>query len=147
MSLKSQIVDDMKAAMRARDKFRLGTIRMLQAEIKQREVDSRSELDDAAVTAVVTKLLKQRRDAEQQFRDAGRDDLAEKEQAEAAVLAEYQPKQMTEAELTALIDQAIADSGAAGMKDMGKVMGLVKSKAEGKADMGMVSKLVKSQLS
>lgn len=147
MSLKAKISDDMKSAMRAKDKARLGTIRMLQAEIKQREVDSREELDDTAVQAVITKLLKQRRDAEQQFRAAGRDDLADKESSESAILAEYQPEQLDESAVLALIDQAIGDTGASGMQDMGKVMGLVKSKAEGQADMGQVSALVKSRLS
>jgi uncharacterized protein len=136
MSLKVQISDDMKAAMRARETERLGTIRLLLAAIKQREVDERVELDDAGVTAVVDKMIKQRKDSIAQFETAGRTDLVEKEQAELAVLSAYMPAQA-----------AVAQVGAAGPQDMGKVMGVLKPKLAGKADMTAVSALVKAALS
>src|SRR6201997_3626157 len=135
MSLKVRINDDMKAAMRARETERLGTIRLLLAAIKQREVDDRVELDDAAVTAVVDKMIKQRKDSISQFESAGRTDLVEKEQAELAVLSGYMPAQLSDAEVAAEVQAAVAQVGAAGPQDMGKVMGVLKPKLAGKADM------------
>lgn len=145
--LKSRITADMKSAMRAADKDRLGVIRLLQAAIKQREVDERVELDDAQVTAVIEKMVKQRRDSVQQYTDGGRPELAAAEQAEIDILADYLPEQLGEAEIAQLIDEAIAATGAEGMKDMGKVMGLLKPKLTGRADMGAVSALIKGKLS
>jgi uncharacterized protein len=147
MSLKVQINDDMKAAMRARETERLGTIRLLLAAIKQREVDDRVELDDAAVTAVVDKMIKQRKDSISQFESAGRTDLVEKEQAELAVLSAYMPAQLSDAEVAAEVQAAVAQVGAAGPQDMGKVMGVLKPKLAGKADMTAVSAQVKAALS
>jgi uncharacterized protein len=147
MSLKVQISDDMKAAMRARETERLGTIRLLLAAIKQREVDERVELDDAGVTAVVDKMIKQRKDSIAQFETAGRTDLVEKEQAELAVLSAYMPAQLSDAEVAAEVQAAVAQVGAAGPQDMGKVMGVLKPKLAGKADMTAVSALVKAALS
>ena len=146
MSLKNRITEDMKTAMRARDSERLGTIRMLQAAIKQREVDERIELDDAAVVAVVDKLLKQRRDSIAAFEAAGRQDLAEREQAEAAVLQAYLPERMSAEEIEAAVRAIVAELGAGGPGDMGKVMGAVKTRLAGKADMGQVSAAVKAAL-
>ena len=146
MSLKDTITADMKTAMKAGDKDRLGVIRMLQAAIKQREVDERIELDDAAVIAVVEKAIKQRRDSITQYREGGRDDLADKEAAEIAFLEPYLPAQLSEDEVAAAVDAAIAAHGAETMRDMGKVMGQLKGELAGKADMGMVSKLVKAKL-
>ncbi|MFN3750575.1 MAG: GatB/YqeY domain-containing protein [Thiobacillus sp.] len=146
MSLKARITDDMKAAMRAKDTARLGTIRLLLAAIKQREVDERTELDDAAVSAVVDKLIKQRRDSISQFRAAGRDDLVAAEAAELAVLQAYLPEPLSAAEVEAVVAAAIAESGAASPKDMGKVMGLLKPRLAGRADMGQVSALIKTRL-
>ena len=128
MSLKARISDDMKAAMRARESERLGTIRLLLAAIKQREVDERIELDDSAVLAVVEKLIKQRKDAITQFQQAGRDDLVAKESAEVEVLQAYMPAALSEAEVAAEVQRAVAESGATGPQDMGKVMGLVKAR-------------------
>lgn len=145
--LKSRITADMKSAMRAADKDRLGVIRLLQAAIKQREVDERVELDDAQVTAVIEKMVKQRRDSVQQYTDGGRPELAAAEQAEIDILADYLPEQLGEAEIAQLIDEAIAATGAEGMKDMGKVMGVLKPKLSGRADMGAVSSLIKGKLS
>ena len=147
MSLKVQINDDMKAAMRARETERLGTIRLLLAAIKQREVDERVELDDAAVTAVVDKMIKQRKDSISQFESAGRTDLVEKEQAELAVLSAYMPAQLSDAEVAAEVQAAVAQVGATGPQDMGKVMGVLKPKLAGKADMTAVSAQVKAALS
>lgn len=144
--LKSRITADMKSAMRASDKDRLGVIRLLQAAIKQREVDERVELDDAQVTAVIEKMVKQRRDSVQQYTDGGRPELAAAEQAEIDILADYLPEQLGEAEIAQLIDEAIAATGAEGMKDMGKVMGVLKPKLSGRADMGAVSGLIKARL-
>lgn len=144
--LKSRITADMKSAMRAADKDRLGVIRLLQAAIKQREVDERVELDDAQVTAVIEKMVKQRRDSVQQYTDGGRPELAAAEQAEIDILADYLPEQLGEAEIAQLIDEAIAATGAEGMKDMGKVMGVLKPKLSGRADMGAVSGLIKARL-
>lgn len=146
MSLKARINDDMKAAMRARESERLGTIRLLLAAIKQREVDERIELDDQAVIAVVDKLLKQRKDSISQFQQAGRTDLADKEAAEVVVLQAYMPAALSEAEVAEEVRKAVAESGAAGPQDMGKVMGLLKPRLAGKADMTAVSGLVKAAL-
>jgi uncharacterized protein YqeY len=146
MSLKERITEDMKAAMRSGDKERLGHIRMLQAAIKQREVDERITLDDAQVTSVLEKMIKQRREAIAQFEAGGRADLAAKESAEIALLQAYLPEQLSPAELEALVAAAIAETGAATIKDMGKVMGLVKGRAAGRADMGAVGALIKSKL-
>ncbi|MEM5384189.1 GatB/YqeY domain-containing protein [Paraburkholderia phymatum] len=147
MSLKVRINDDMKAAMRARETERLGTIRLLLAAIKQREVDDRVELDDAGVTAVIDKMIKQRKDSIAQFETAGRADLVEKEQAELAVLSAYMPEQLSDAEIAAEVQAAVAQVGAAGPQDMGKVMGVLKPKLAGRADMTAVSAQVKAALS
>ncbi|NNM70383.1 MAG: GatB/YqeY domain-containing protein [Gallionella sp.] len=146
MTLKQQITDDMKAAMRAKDAARLGAIRLLLAAIKQREVDERIELSDADVVAIIEKMNKQRRDSISQYEAAGRQDLADIEKAEMAVLAMYMPKQLSEAEVAAVVQAAITATGAAGPQDMGKVMGFVKPKLAGQADMGKVSALIKAQL-
>ncbi len=146
MSLKARITDDMKAAMRARETERLGTIRLLQAAIKQREVDERVELDDTAVTAVIDKMIKQRKDSISQFEQAGRDDLVAKEKAEVDVLVAYMPAQLSEAEVAAEVQKAVVEAGATGPQDMGKVMGLVKARLAGRADMTAVSGLVKAAL-
>ena len=146
MSLKAQITDDMKTAMRAKDSARLGTIRLLQAAIKQKEVDERIELDDAAVIAIVDKLIKQRKDSITAFETANRTDLADIEKAEMEVLKAYLPERMSEAEVTAAVQAIVAEVGATGPGDMGKVMGAVKSKLSGKADMGLVSAAVKAAL-
>jgi uncharacterized protein YqeY len=145
-SLKDRITEDMKTAMRAGDKERLGTIRMLQAAIKQREVDERITLDDAQVLAVIEKMVKQRKESIAQFEQGGRADLAAKEKAEIEQLQAYLPEQLSEAEVDALIREAIASTGAASIKDMGKVMGVVKAKAAGRADMGAVSARIKAAL-
>jgi uncharacterized protein len=147
MNLKNQITEDMKTAMRAKDSVRLGAIRLLLAAMKQREVDERIELTDADVIAVIEKMLKQRRDSIAAFELAKRDDLADIEKFEVSVLQTYMPKQMSDAEITAIVDQVIADSGAQGAKDMGKVVGLVKPLVAGMADMGKVSGLIKAKLS
>jgi len=147
MSLNEQIAQDMKTAMRSRDKARLSVIRLLQSAIKQREVDERIELDDSAVLAVIEKMVKQRRDAETQYRDAARDELANAEAAEIVVLQAYLPEQLSNAEIDAEIDAVIAETGAASMRDMGKVMGALKPRLQGKADMGEVSKRLKARLS
>lgn len=146
MSLKAKLNDDMKAAMKGGDKDRLGTIRLINAAIKQREVDERIQLDDAQVLGVLEKMLKQRRDSIAQFEAAARTDLADKEKAEVAVIQAYLPAQMTPAEVDAAIAAAVAESGATGPKDMGKVMGLVKTKVAGRTDMGKLSELVKTKL-
>ncbi len=147
-TLKARITDDMKAAMRAKDKDRLGTIRLITAAIKQKEVDERiDELDDATVLAVLDKMLKQRRDSVKQYLDAGREELAAVEEAEILVLQEYMPAPLSEAEIDALIDEAITASGASSMQDMGKVMGSLKPKLQGRADMGAVSGRIKARLS
>lgn len=141
-----QITDDMKAAMKAGDKSKLAAIRMLRAAIKDKEIEVGHTLDDAEAQAVVAKLVKQRNDAASQYREAGRSDLEAAEQAEAAMLQAYLPEPMSDDELVALIDAVVAETGASGMRDMGKVMAAVKSRAEGRADMGKVSGLVKSRL-
>jgi uncharacterized protein YqeY len=144
--LKERITEDMKAAMRGGDKERLGTIRMLQAAIKQREVDERITLDDTQVLAVIEKMVKQRKESIVQFEQGGRADLAAKEKAEIEQLQAYLPAQLSDAEIEALIREAIAATGAASIKDMGKVMGAVKAKAAGRADMGAVSARIKAAL-
>jgi uncharacterized protein YqeY len=146
MSLRDRITEDMKTAMRSGDKERLGHIRMLQAAIKQREVDERIVLDDAQVIAAVEKMVKQRREAIAQFEAGGRADLVAKENAEIATLATYLPAQLSDAEIDALIAEAIAQTGAASVKDMGKVMGVVKGKAAGRVDMGVVGGRIKARL-
>jgi uncharacterized protein len=147
MALKERITEDMKSALRSGDKERLATIRLALAAIKQREVDERISLDDPQVLAVLEKMIKQRREAITQFESGGRADLVAKETAEIGVLQGYLPAQMSEAELDALINEAIAATGAASMKDMGKVMAAVKPKAQGRADMGAVSARIKQRLS
>ena len=146
MSLKARITEDMKSAMKAGDKDRLKVVRLILAAIKQVEIDTRSELDDAGVLGVLDKMVKQRRDSVEQFRKGGRDDLASIELAEIAVLETYLPEQMSDAELDALIDAAIAATGAESIRDMGKVMGQIKTKAAGRADMGAVGAKVKARL-
>ncbi|WP_438403099.1 GatB/YqeY domain-containing protein [Aeromonas veronii] len=146
MSLKDQLKDQQKLAMLAKDKARLGAIRLLMAEIKQREVDTRIELNDEDILAVVTKMVKQRRDSISQFEAASRQDLADKESAEIVVLQEFLPQQLTADEIAALIEQAITESGAAVMADMGKVMAVLKPKIQGRADVGAVSAQVKTRL-
>ena len=147
MSLKQQITEDMKTAMRAKDSVRLGAIRLLLSAIKQREVDERIELTDVDVIAVIEKMLKQRRDSITAFESANRTDLADIEKFEVSVLQTYMPKQLSDDELNQIITQVIADTGAAGAKDMGKVVGLVKPLVAGVADMGKVSGLIKARLS
>ncbi|MGO9801851.1 MAG: GatB/YqeY domain-containing protein [Steroidobacteraceae bacterium] len=147
MALKDRITEDMKAALRAGEKERLGTIRLALAAIKQREVDERITLDDTQVLAVLDKMIKQRREAITQFQTGGRADLVAKETAEIAVLQGYLPAQMSDAEIDELIAQSIAASGATSIKDMGKVMALVKPKAQGRADLGAVSARIKQKLS
>ena len=147
MSLKEQITEDMKTAMRAKEADRLSTIRLLLAAIKQREVDERITLDDAAIVGVVDKLIKQRKDSIAAFQAAGRTDLADKESAEMAVLQAYLPARMSADEVTAAIARIVAETGAAGPADMGKVMGAAKAQLAGKADMAAVSAAVKAALS
>ncbi|MCH9799152.1 MAG: GatB/YqeY domain-containing protein [Betaproteobacteria bacterium] len=146
MTLKAQITEDMKTAMRAKDSTRLGTIRLLQAAIKQREVDERIELNDADVIAVIEKMLKQRRDSITAYESASRADLADIEKAEVVVLQTYLPKQLTDDEVAALLEQVVADTEAVDMKDMGKVMAAIKPLVAGKADMAKISGLIKSRL-
>ena len=146
-SLKERITEDMKSAMRAGEKERLGTIRMLQAAIKQREVDERITLDDAQVLSVIEKMLKQRKESIAQFELGARPDLAAKEQAEIELLTVYLPAQLSDAEVDALIKEAIATTGAASVKDMGKVMAIVKAKGAGRTDMGAASARIKAALS
>lgn len=147
MSLKQQITDDMKAAMRAKETARLGAIRLLLAAMKQREVDERVELGDADVVAIIEKMLKQRRDSISQYEAASRHDLADVEKFEVTILQAYMPQQLSEAEIAAVVGTVIAETGASGPQDMGKVMGAVKPKLAGRADMGKVSGLIKAQLS
>jgi uncharacterized protein YqeY len=146
MSLKARISDDMKSAMKAGDKDRLKVVRLILAAIKQVEVDKRIELDDAAVLGVLEKMVKQRRDSVEQFEKGGRQDLADIELAEIKVLEEYLPEQLSNDELDAMIDEAISATGAESIRDMGKVMGAVKSQAAGRADMGAVGAKVKAKL-
>jgi len=146
-SLKEQITADMKEAMRAKDKDALGTIRLIQAAIKQREVDERIELDDSQVLVVLDKMVKQRRDSIKQYQDAGREELAAKEEAEIGIIQKYLPEALSDAEIDALIEEAVSNSGAQSMQDMGKVMGQLKPKLQGRADMGAVSARIKARLS
>jgi uncharacterized protein YqeY len=146
MSLKDQITEDMKTAMRAKDMERLGTIRLLQAAMKQKEVDERVTLDDVAVVAIVDKLIKQRKDSITAFEGAGRQDLADKEKAEMAVLQAYLPARLSAEEVAAEVKAIVTELGASGPGDMGKVMGAVKTRLAGKADMGQVSAAVKAAL-
>jgi len=147
MSLKDQITDDMKNAMRAKDTQKLGTIRLLQAAIKQREVDERITLDDAQVVAIVDKLIKQRKDSVSAYTSAGRQDLADQETLEMGILEAYLPQRMSPEEITAAVKALVTEVGAQGAADMGKVMGAAKAKFTGKADMGLVSAAVKAALS
>ena len=146
MSLKQQLTDDMKAAMKAGEKDRLAVIRLINAAIKQREVDERIELDDASVLAVLEKMVKQRKDSVSQFEAANREDLAAIERAELAVIDTYLPAKLGEAEILAAIEAAIAETGATGPADMGKLMGVLKPRLAGQADMGQVSALIKKKL-
>ncbi|MCP1289165.1 MULTISPECIES: GatB/YqeY domain-containing protein [Chromobacterium] len=146
MSLKQRISDDMKSAMKARESDKLAAIRLLLAAIKQKEVDERVELDDAGVVAVIDKMLKQRRDSVSQYEAAQRQDLADKEKFEMDVLMAYMPQQLSAGEIDALVAKAVADSGAAGMQDMGKVMGLLRPQLAGRADMAQVSASIKAKL-
>ena len=144
--LKTRITDAVKDAMRAREKARLATLRLVTAELKRIEVDERIELDDARVLAILDKMLKQRTDSETQYRDAGRADLADQEAAEMVVIREFMPAALSDAEIDALIDGAIAATGAESMREMGKVMGVLKPELQGRADMGAVSGRVKARL-
>jgi hypothetical protein len=146
MTLKEQITEDMKSAMRAKEAERLGTIRLLLAAIKQREVDERISVDDAAIIAIIEKLIKQRKDSIEQFQKAGRTDLVDQESKELGILQAYMPAQLSAAEVQSAIQKLIADLGASGPQDMGKVIGALKAQLAGKADMGMVSGLVKAAL-
>jgi uncharacterized protein YqeY len=146
MALKDKITEDMKTAMRAKDSARLGTVRLLLAALKQKEVDERIVLEDAAVLAIIERMLKQRRESIAQFEKAGRTDLADAEKFEIGVLSAYLPQQLSEAEVAEAVAAAIKESGAAGPKDMGKVMGLLKSRLAGRTDMAKLSGLVKSKL-
>ncbi len=146
MTLKEQITEDMKSAMRAKETERLGTIRLLLAAIKQREVDERVTVDDAGVIAIVEKLIKQRKDSIEQFQKAGRTDLVDQESKELGILQAYMPAQLSEAQVQLAIQNTISSLGAAGPQDMGKVIGALKAQLAGKADMGMVSGLVKAAL-
>jgi uncharacterized protein len=145
-TLKARITEDMKSAMRAGDKARLGTIRMVLAAIKQVEVDTREALDEGQVLVVLDKMVKQRRESIAQFRAAGRDDLAAGEERELEVIQSYMPEPLSEAEITAMIDAAIAETGAASIRDMGRVMGELKPRLQGRADMAVVSSQVKARL-
>ncbi len=146
MSLKDQITEDMKSAMKAGDKDRLKVVRLIRAAIKQIEVDQRIELDDAAVLTVLDKMVKQRRDSVEQFQKGNRNDLADIELAEIVVLEDYLPEQLSDEELEAMINEAISTTGAENIRDMGKVMGQIKAKAAGRADMGAVGAKVKARL-
>ncbi len=146
MSLKDQITEDMKTAMRAKDSARLGTIRLLQAAMKQKEVDERTTLDDAAVIAIVDKLIKQRKDSVSAYVQANRQDLADQESSEIKVLEAYLPQRLSPEEIQAAVKAIVAQVGASGPGDMGKVMGAVKAQLAGKADMGLVSAAVKAAL-
>jgi uncharacterized protein YqeY len=147
MELKQRIQDDMKTAMRAKEKQRLAVIRLIQAAIKQKEVDERIELDDAQVIVVLDKMLKQRRDSIEQYEKAQRQYLADQEQFEVSIIQDYLPQQLTEAELNDMISSVIAETGAESVKDLGKVMGVIKPKVQGRADMKIVSQQIKQRLS
>ena len=146
MTLRERVNEDMKAAMKSRETDRLAAIRLLLSALKQREVDERITLDDAAVVSVIEKMLKQRKDSISQFENAGRKDLADKEKFEVAVLQGYLPQQLSDAEVNAIVAEAVAACGAKTASDMGKVMGLVKPRVAGRADMGKISALVKARL-
>ncbi|MDB1122951.1 GatB/YqeY domain-containing protein [Vibrio algarum] len=146
MALIDQLKEEQKIAMKAKDKLRLGTIRLALSAIKQREVDERITLTDDDIVAIMVKMVKQRRDSVSQFETAGRQDLADAEKAEITVLEDFMPQPLSEEEVIALIESAITDSGAAGMQDMGKVMGVLKPQIQGRADMGKISGLVRSKL-
>jgi uncharacterized protein YqeY len=146
MSLKAQISEDMKNAMRAKDSVRLGAIRLLQAAIKQREVDERIELDDSNVIAVIEKMLKQRRDSIAAYESANRNDLADVEKFEVSILQTYLPQQLTEDEVKDILEKVVVETGAAGIKDMSKVMAAIKPLVAGRADMGKISGLIKTRL-
>lgn len=146
MSLKAQISEDMKNAMRAKDSARLGAIRLLQAAIKQREVDERIELDDGSVIAVIEKMLKQRRDSIAAYESANRNDLADVEKFEVSILQTYLPQQLTEDEVKDILEKVVVETGAAGIKDMSKVMAAIKPLVAGRADMGKISGLIKARL-
>ncbi len=146
MTLKEQITEDMKSAMRAKEAERLGTIRLLLAAIKQREVDERITVDDAGIIDIIEKLIKQRKDSIEQFQKAGRTDLVDQESKELGILQAYMPAQLSAAEVQSAIQKVISDLGASGPQDMGKVIGALKAQLAGKADMGMVSDLVKAAL-
>ena len=146
MSLKTRIIEDMKSALKAKETARLGAIRLLLAAVKQREVDERIELDDAAIAAVIEKLVKQRKDSATQYEAGGRQDLADAEKAEIVVLSAYLPEKMSAAEIAAAVAAAVAETGAKSPADMGKLMGVLKPRLAGKADMGEVSKQVKAAL-
>ena len=145
--LKKRITDDMKSAMKAKDKQALKAVRMILGAIKQKEVDDRIELDDVQVMAVIQKMVKQRKDSISQFSDAGRTDLVEVEEAELVIINSYMPEQLSDEEVREVVDKAITDSGADSMKDMGKLMSMLKGQLDGKADMGLVSRLIKDKLS
>lgn len=145
--MKQKLQDDIKSAMRAKDSVRLTTLRMLSAAIKQTEIDKQIEADDAAILAIIQKMIKQRQDAAQQFQAAGRNELADKENTEIEILNQYLPAQLSEEELNTLIKQTIAELNCSGMQDMGKVIGNLKAKLAGRADMGKVSAIVKQHLS
>ncbi len=147
MSLKTQLSEDMKTAMRAKDSVTLSTVRLINAAIKQFEVDERTEADDAKISAIIGKMIKQRKDSAKIYAEAGRQDLADKENAEIDVLNRYLPEMLSEAEIQAAVAAAVAQTGAAGMADMGKVMGVLKTQLAGKADMGEVNKILKAALS
>lgn len=147
MSLKERLTEDMKTAMRAKDQVSLGTIRLINAAVKQFEVDERTEADDAKITAILTKMVKQRKDSAKIYAEAGRQDLADKENAEMEILHRYLPQMMSVEEIQAAVAAAVAQTGASGMADMGKVMGVLKTSLAGKADMGEVNKILKTVLS
>ena len=146
MSLKTQLTEDMKTAMRAKDQVSLSTIRLINAAIKQFEVDERTEADDAKVISILTKMVKQRRDSAKIYTEAGRQDLADKENAEIEILNCYLPQMMSAEEIKTVVEAVIAETGASGMADMGKVMGVLKTRLAGKADMGEVNKILKAAL-
>ena len=147
MSLKERLTEDMKTAMRAKDQVSLGTIRLINAAVKQFEVDERTEADDAKIAAILTKMVKQRKDSAKIYAEAGRQDLADKENAEMEILYRYLPQMMSAEEIQAAVAAAVAQTGASGMADMGKVMGVLKTSLAGKADMGEVNKILKAVLS
>lgn len=147
MSLKERLTEDMKTAMRAKDQVSLGTIRLINAAVKQFEVDERTEANDAKITAILTKMVKQRKDSAKIYAEAGRQDLADKENAEMEILHHYLPQMMSAEEIQAAVAAAVVQTGASGMADMGKVMGVLKTSLAGKADMGEVNKILKAVLS